>query len=159
MRRIIKLCIAVFVGLMVVSCVPLRLSYPVLNPEDFLKEIERMESIIQTENDLSKVTKAHQQLAVLYLHYKNPNPDYLNTLKHLEIYATLSPRGGKTEEVQSLLALLRAFKKIDDENKLLGQESKNRIDQLIKENQELKKTVEQLQSLDIKMEEKRREVK
>jgi len=42
---------------------------------------------------------------------------------------------------------------------LLGHESKNRIDQLIKENQELKKTVEQLQSLDIKMEEKRREVK
>ncbi|HAG51089.1 MAG: hypothetical protein A2X87_08490 [Deltaproteobacteria bacterium GWC2_42_51] len=155
MRRIIKLCIAAFVGLMVFSCIPVRLSYPVLNPEDFSKEIARLESIIQAENDLSKVTKAHQQLAVLYLHYKNPNPDYVNAIKHLEIYVTLSQRGGKTEEVQSLLSLLRAF----NENKLLGHESKNRIDQLIKENQELKKTVEQLQSLDIKMEEKRREVK
>jgi len=114
--------------------------HPVLKTEDFSKDIAKLEEIIQKEVDISIATKVHLELALLYLDYKNPSPDYFKAFQELEIYASLSPTG-KTDEVQNLLRLLREVKKLADEN------------------QELIKTVEQLKHLDINIEEKRRQVK
>lgn len=139
-NRVITLPILLLLGFITFSCAPAHLIYPVLKTEDFSKDIAKSEEIIQKEVDISIVTKAHLELALLYLHYKNPNHDYFKALQELEIYISLSP-SGNTDEIQNLLTLLREVKKLADEN------------------QELIKTVEQLKHLDINIEEKRRQIK
>lgn len=139
-NRVIALLILLLLGFVTFSCAPPHLIYPVLKTEGFSKDIVKLEEIIQKEVDVSIVTKAHLELALLYLHYKNPSHDYFKALQELEIYTSLSP-SGKTDEIQNLLTLLREVKRLADEN------------------QELIKTVEKLKHLDINIEEKRRQVK
>lgn len=149
-----KLLAVFFIGIMASNCAKSFTTDKIIKPEDFSKEIARLEAIAKSA-DLSAQPKAHLQLALLYSHYKNPNSDYIVALKELETYISLDPEDGRATEIQNLLAILRRFKKITDEN----QQIKVKVEQLFLENSEIKKAVEQLKHLDIRMEEKRKEVK
>lgn len=156
-----KLLAVFFIGIMASNCAKSFTTDKTIKPEDFSKEIARLEAIAKGA-DLSAQPKAHLQLALLYSHYKNPNSDYIVALKELETYISLDQEGGTATEIQNLLAILRKLKKITDENKQLAQENnqlKIKAEQMFLENSEIKKTVEQLKHLDIRMEEKRKEVK
>lgn len=119
------------------------------------REITQMEAQISKSTDLSFQSKAHLRLAMLYLHNNNPAPQYTAALKELELYVSIDGDGAKRIEIQVLIRALRELARVNDDNRKL----KAKIDQLAKENSEIKKTFEDLKSLDLKMEEKRRQVK
>lgn len=126
-----------------------------LQPVAILEEIERLEVMIPVNTDLSFRRKAHLRLAMLYLDRKNTKPNYINALKELEAYITIDPEGGKRPEIQGLLTALREIGRLSEENKKI----KVKTEQVLKENAEIKKTVEELKSLDLKIEERRRQSK
>lgn len=168
---IARLSIFIFIALMVSDCsgphVFIKIAVP--EPEGFYQEIAQLEAIADQHADVSVRAKAHLQLAVLYSHYKNPNQDYLKALKELEMYISLDAEGAKKDEIQNWLAALRELQKITDANKQLAkeyQDARMKIEQLMQENknliyenEEIKKKIEELKHIDIRMEEKRRQVK
>lgn len=136
--------------------VPMEISTALqLKPREFPEEIARLEAMIPKNTDLSFQMKAHLRLALLYLDNNNPKPDYLNAIKELEIYVSIDSEGGKRAEIQNLLRVLRELGRLSDENKKI----KVKMEQVIKENEDIKKTVEELRKLDLKIEERRRQIK
>ena len=143
--------------------------YPDLRPEDYQKEISRLESLMPKNTDSSFKAMVHLRLGLLHLYHANPRHNYQNALKELELYLSLDTKGEKKEEVLNLIQPLRELIKISDENKKtklhvdqLTQESleiKKENAEIKKENQEIKKTVEQLKSLDMNIEERRKQMK
>ncbi len=128
---------------------------PSLKPEQIANRIEHYRKIAKEHGDLSTRADAHLQLARLYSSYKNQRPDYEQALKELETYLSFNPEKGKYDELQNWMALLREIVRGDEENR----KSKQKINQLAKENRELRGAVEQLKNLDIQMEERKRQVK
>lgn len=128
---------------------------PDLRAQEFPNEIAQLEAMVPINTDQSFQRKAHLRLALLYLDNKNPTPNYMNALKELELYVSLDPDGGNRTEIQNLLRVLRELGKAVDENKKL----KIKVEQLIRENDAGRKTVEELKSLDLRLEEKRKQVK
>ncbi|MCE5195462.1 MAG: hypothetical protein LLF28_08470 [Nitrospiraceae bacterium] len=115
--------------------------------ENIPSEIKKLDEN-KNDSDMDVRAKVHLRLAVLYSSYKNPNPNYYMALKELEAYILLDPDGAKNEEIQNLLGLLREIDK-----------AKHKAAQIMRENKELKDTMEKLKALDIKMEQKRKKVK
>ena len=160
MPTLIKLFVFLFIWVMIANCARMRspliekdsVFYPVLYPQYFPKEIARVEKILKYHPDPSIRALAHLQLVLLYTNYKNPNPDYIRALEELKAYIALDPDGGKTEEVQNLLALLREIEKVVKEN----EEMKGNIRLLTEQNQQIKKTIQDLKDLELQIEEKRR---
>lgn len=142
--------------------------YPDLKAQDFPKEIARLEAML-VHTEPSSRAKAHMRLGLLHLDSKNPNPNYAAAVKELEAYLTLDPKGEKKEEIQNLIQLLSELRKTAEENKkikakidqltLENQEIKKENIEVKKENQEIKKTVEELKSLDVNIEERRKQIK
>ena len=135
---------------------------PALNPEQIADQIELYQMVAKDHGDLSARIDAHLQLARLYSSYKNQRPDYEQALKELETYLSFNPVKGEYDEVRNWLTLLREIVRVNEENR----KSKQIINQLAKENRELRGTVEQLRgtveqlkNLDIQMEERRKQVK
>jgi hypothetical protein len=126
-----------------------------LKPHEFAEEIARLEAMISKNTDLSFQIRAHLRLALLYLDNKNPKPNFLNAIKELEIYVSMDSEGGKRAEIQNLLRVLRELGRLSDENKKI----KVKIELVVTENEEIKKTVEELRKLDLKIEERRRQIK
>lgn len=133
-----------------------------LKTEKLHDEVRRLEEIAKNHPDQSMRAKAHLQLAKLYFSHKNPNPNYQQALRELEMYLSSDPVGGGADEIQDWLAVLRELEKTSEESK----KSKQKMSQLLKDNKELKDaivklkdSVEKLNDLDIRMEEKRKQVK
>jgi len=160
MPTLIKLFVFLFIWVMIANCARMRspliekdsVFYPVLYPQYFPKEIARVEKILKYHPDPSIRAMAHLQLVLLNTNYRNPNPDYIRALEELKAYIALDPDGGKTEEVQNLLALLREIEKVVKEN----EEMKGNIRLLTEQNQQIKKTIQDLKDLELQIEEKRR---
>ncbi len=143
--------------------------YPISSPEDFPKEIAHLESVVQENAKSSARTRAHLELAWLYSHYKNPSSDYSRSMKELETYISLDPDGGKTDEIQTWLKVLRKLGKAEEKNKKLRKhvellKKENQImevnsRQLKKENHKLNETIKKLEHLDLWLEEKRKKMK
>ncbi|MBI2487729.1 MAG: hypothetical protein HYW01_12460 [Deltaproteobacteria bacterium] len=162
-KTVIKLFVFPFIWIMITNCAQMRspliendsVFYPLLYTQYFPKEIARVEKILKYHPDPSMRVMAHLQLVLLYTNYKNPNPDYLRALEELKTYMALDPDGGKTEEVQNMLALLCEMEKTVKEN----EEMKRSIRLLTEQNQQIKKTIQELKDLDLQIEEKRRKIK
>ena len=136
--------------------------YPVSRPEDFPREISRVQKLTRYHPDPAVRAKSHLQLALLYMDYRNPNPDYLRALKELKQFVSMSPDGDKRDEAQTLIVLLSAY-----ENVLLENDQKRRANELlteqnkilIRENRAFKETIKELKYLDLQLEEKRKQVR
>jgi hypothetical protein len=142
------LVILLSVLIMLTQCTPAYREAPPLpgmEAEKMSDEVARLEETADKHTDPTVRVKAQLQLAKLYSSHKNPRPNYQRALKRLEMYLSFDPTQGETDEMQNWLALLRELVRERDE--------------LRKENRELKDTVEELKNLDIKMEEKRKQVK
>lgn len=154
-HRVIELFLLALIALMVSQCTPASLHKDAevkdmkysarLKPGDFPKEIARLEKIAKTHSDMSVQARAHLQLAMLFLDYKNPVVNYLRALRELEAYISLEPEGGKADEIQTWRALLNKLEFLTKEN--------NRIKE---ENQKMKDIIENMKSLDIQLEQKRK---
>jgi len=159
---------SLFLALTLSSCIPRhefhrdKLSYPVSSPEDFTREIDRMEKLARFHPDKSVRAEAHLRLAMLYLHDENPGLDYSRALEELKKYKSLSSNGDNKNEIRGLLALLQKFERVMEQNKekeraIQALTREKRI--LIRENQQIKETIDELKDMDVRIEEKRREIK
>jgi hypothetical protein len=152
------------------------LPHPALETEKLPDDIERLTDIADKAADPSMRAKADLQLAKLYSSYKNPKPDYQQALKRLEMYLSFDPAKGETDEMKNWLSLLHELAEgseeirkatqtlnqlTKDNNQLIkdNRELTKENRELAKENKELKDTVEELKNIDIKMEEKRKQIK
>lgn len=126
-----------------------------LKAHEFPKEIARVEAMISRDTDSYSQKKTHFRLAMLYLDNKNPAPNYSYALKELELYISLDPEGGRRLEIQNLLRVLQEIARLTDENKKI----RLKMELAIKENEEIKKTLEELRNLDLRIEERRRQIK
>lgn len=159
LKKVIKLLILLLALIMLSQCAGAHKegipSYSKVKPDNLSNDIGRLEEIVKNNTDSSMLAKAHFQLALLYSSYKNPNPNYQQALKELEVYISLNPSGEVSEGIQNLLSILRELDKIIEDNKKIKQQNSL----LIRESKGLKESVEQLKNLDIKMEEKKKKVK
>ncbi len=152
--------------------------YLALQMKEIKTEISHLENALKSEDDsLSRPTSLYYfYLALLYSHFKNPEPDYKHAFKNLEEYISLDPEGAEQKSsVQYLMSLLK--KLIKNENLLnklkinkdlcnelktlittLKQENKTltkKYEKLVIENQNTKEIIEKLKQLDIQLEKKR----
>ncbi len=158
LQKIIELCAILSLVVLISQCNPKCLQketnldsiyarYSELKSAGFHKEIVRLQEITQKYQDKANAM-VHLQLAFLYSHYRNPTPNYHATLKELETYASLDPKGGKADIIQNWLTMLKEIVRLDKENARLG-----------RENNEMKDKIEQLQFLDIELEKRRKQIK
>jgi hypothetical protein len=152
--------------------------YLALQTKEIKTEISHLENALKSEDDsLSRPTSIdYFYLALLYSHFKNPEPDYKHAFKNLEEYISLDPEGAEQKSsVQYLMSLLK--KLIKNENRCneliknatscnelktlittLKQENKTltkKYENLVIENQNTKEIIEKLKQLDIQLEKKR----
>jgi len=140
--------------------------YLTLQTKEIKTEISRLEKALKSEDkSLSRPTSLYY-LALLYSHFKNPEPDYKHAFKNLEEYILLDPDGAEQKSsAQYLMSLLNKLKINEDLlNKLktlittLKQENKTlteKYEKLVIENQNTKEIIEKLKQLDIQLEKKR----
>lgn len=141
-------------------------SYLTLQTKEIKTEISRLESALKSEDESLFKPISIFYLALLYSHYKNPEPDYKQAFKNLEKYISLdSAKAEQKISVQYLLTLLEKI--IANENlcnelktliTTLKQENKSlteKYKKLVIENQNIKEIIEKLKQLDIQLEKKR----
>jgi len=119
-----------------------------LDSNDLPKEITKYEQVLKEKPDKETLAAAYLQLASLYSSHRNPSPDYVRTLKLLNDYSTLEPDKAKAETFQYWYSIISYINKLRHETAGLQ-----------KENAELKEVIEELKHLDIRIEEKRKQVK
>jgi predicted Zn-dependent protease len=142
--------------------------YLTLQPKEIKTEISQLENALKSEDDSLSRPASLFYLALLYSHFKNPEPDYKRAFKELEEYISLDPE--EAEEKSSVRYLLSLLKKLIKNENLcnelktlnttLKQENKTltkKYEKLVIENQNIKEIIEKLKQLDIQLEKKRRE--
>jgi chromosome segregation ATPase len=144
--------------------------------EDLSRETTHLEKMIENYGAEWVHANAHLKLAWLYANYKNPKMDYKKALKELEAYRSLAPEEAKKDEIQNWLSILSALDRSEKElqqkqeriSLLMGEnaETKMELEQQMKKiqkiqesNARLKKTIEGLGTLDLRIENKRKSVK
>jgi len=174
------LCMVIFITGCVLQTKNMKNStyYLALQTKEIKTEISHLENALKSEdNSLSRPTSLdYFYLALLYSHFKNPEPDYKRAFKNLEEYISLDPEGAEQKSsVQYLMSLLK--KLIKNENRCneliknatscnelktlittLKQENKTltkKYENLVIENQNTKEIIEKLKQLDIQLEKKR----
>jgi len=174
------LCMVIFITGCVLQTKNMKNStyYLALQTKEIKTEISHLENALKSEdNSLSRPTSLdYFYLALLYSHFKNPEPDYKHAFKNLEEYISLDPEGAEQKSsVQYLMSLLK--KLIKNENRCneliknatscnelktlittLKQENKTltkKYENLVIENQNTKEIIEKLKQLDIQLEKKR----
>ena len=150
--------------------------FPGRKTQRTLSEIESLKKAADKDSDPSVRAQAALELAKLYSFSGNPKPDYEQALKRLEMYLSFHPAEGETDEMRNWLSLLRDLVKgreriikatqtinqLTKENEEMEKENEELAVQnkeLTRENKELKDTVKALKNIDIKMEEKRKQIK
>ncbi|MDL1967935.1 MAG: hypothetical protein LWW97_05140 [Deltaproteobacteria bacterium] len=151
--------------------------YLTLQTKEIKSETSHLENALKSEDSSLSRPASLFYLALLYSHFKNPEPDYRRAFKNLEKYISLNPEKAEQKSfVQYLLSLL--MKLINNENLLmklinnenlcnelktlnttLKQENKTlteKYEKLVIENQNIKEIIEKLKQLDIQLEKKRK---
>lgn len=119
------------------------------------EEIARLEETARSAADPSARARAYLKLARWRVSHHNPEKNYLQALKEFELSVSLTPEREIPEDVRDWIAALQEHERAAEEARKL----KQRANQLQKENKELREALEKLKALDLKMEEKRRQVK
>jgi len=84
----------------------LREDFSLLEPEEFPEKIKQLEEIAQNHESVSVRTQAYYYVAVAYMHYNNPAPDYTQALKNLDEYITRDTENATIDEVAAWKAIL-----------------------------------------------------
>lgn len=119
-----------------------------IEAEEFPQEIKRLQSVAKGHKDSKARRTAHIRLAWLYSSCRNPKQDYPRAYKELKKYVSLNPDAENSYTIQNWLAALKELERLS-----------NLLEKLAHENKELTETIEKLESLDLKLEEKRKSYK
>jgi len=169
--------------LFVVSCSwKLALKEPE-GEQGFFQEISRLEKIAREHPDPSVRAQAHLQLSFLFLNHRNPQVNYPRALQEMKNYLSMAPDEAAADDLQNWLAVLQemehlrksgwekrkenqslqaeieklhpALEKMQRANKILRDE----VAGLKEMNAKMKETIERLESLDLQIEEKRKNIR
>lgn len=162
---------------------PLQVDFSTLRPEDFPAKIKQLEEISLHDKSVSVRNRALFYIALAYVHYKNPSPDYLQAVQYLDKYIALESHRKDGDEivawksvVQTLDASLQQHEKLKKDYAQLKQQydsaAKNRdlsakkvsdLNQTIegqkKEIEGLKATIKRLDTVQQEIEKKRKGIK
>ncbi len=150
-------------------------------PLDFMKTIARLEKkAVRTGEEAAR---ANLELSLLYIHHKNPSPQYGKALESLEQYIQLSGTQKQPDYIYDRLAILRqvtdrnvSLKTKDtlldekeslielmrEDNRTLMMENQKIIDEkkaVEEENFVMKQMLERLNQIDMQHEKKRKQIK
>lgn len=129
-----------------------REDFSLLAPEEFPEKIEQLEEISQNHKSDFVRTRALFYIALAYMHYNNPSPDYSEALKYLDTYIALDSENKDIDEVvawkstlQTLARSLREYEKLEQSYTQLKQDYENANkdkDSLSKQVNDLSKMIE-----------------
>jgi hypothetical protein len=100
--------------------------------EEFSRETNRLETLIQESADPSDRAKLHRQMAELCTHYQNPGRNYGKALREFEAYLSLAPVEARTDEAQNWLGILRELERAEKE----AVQCTGKMENLVVENRE-----------------------
>ena len=120
--------------------------------KEFFQETSRLEKLAREDPKTSVRAQSHQQLAFLYVNYRNPQLNYTRALQEMESYLSLTPARVQTEDFQNWLAVLKEVGKLQTNLEKTLKANKSLRDEVAV----LKETIERLKNLDRQMEERRR---
>ena len=87
---------------------PLNQDLSLVAPEDFPETIKKLEDISENHHNPDIRNKARYTTVLVYMHYNNPNPDYMKALANLDKYMSLTtdqtPEKSETAVWHSILA-------------------------------------------------------
>jgi hypothetical protein len=151
MIKVSLLCGLIFLN---VSCARIlqTTNTPDLKSGEYSMEIMRLKDVIKNNPSQSERIKAHYQLANLYASYKNSEKDYKKALEHLNIYISLESKAIKQNDLRNCLSLLREVDRLSGELSILNKKNLN----LNRKNLQLMQTIGKLQTLDFRVEQKRK---
>ena len=151
MIKVSLLCGLIFLN---VSCARIlqTTNTPDLKSGEYSMEIMRLKDVIKNNPSQSERIKAHYQLANLYASYKNSEKDYKKALEHLNIYISLDSKAIKQNDLRNCLSLLREVDRLSGELSILNKKNLN----LNRKNLQLTQTIGKLQTLDFRVEQKRK---
>ena len=151
MIKVSMLCGLIFLN---VSCARIlqTTNTPDLKSGEYSMEIMRLKDVIKNNPSQSERIKAHYQLANLYSSYKNPKKDYKKALEHLNIHISLDSKAIKQNDLRNCLSLLREVDRLSGELSILNKKNLN----LNRKNLQLMQTIGKLQTLDFRVEQKRK---
>jgi len=138
-----------------------RSLHDIRTPEDFGAEITGLEGKLIAFGTPEQKAPIHLRLAALHSHYLNPAPDYAEALKHLRAYFSVYPQ--KAED-PGLMSWLKVLEKLDATRETLREaERKNEMVEaekrrLVQQAESMQETIERLKRLDIRLEQKRRQM-
>lgn len=174
-RGFLYLLVLVCMTLMTNACVkmPMFTCHPnyfdSMEQEAVGKEIIRLETTIDQDPEKSVKSASYFHLALLYAHYNNPTPDYSRSLSMFEKYLLLDPDSRKKNEALYMKTLLQELVETDTERThmetkvtILKQNNEKITDKnakLVEENKTLNDAIEKLKLLDLRLEEKRLNLK
>jgi tetratricopeptide (TPR) repeat protein len=128
-----------------------REDFSLLAPEDFPEKIKQLEEIAQSHKSEHVRTRAVFYIAMAYLHYNNPSPDYSEALKYLAEYITLDSDNKDIDEIvawrSTLLTLessLQEYEKLEKDYARLKQEYESATKSATKEKELLNKQITDL---------------
>jgi chromosome segregation ATPase len=161
----------------------LREDFSHLAPEDFPAKINQLEEISQNNESMSVRSRAIFYIALAYMHYNNPSPDYSKAAQYLDKYIALESANQDIDEIvawkfalQALDRSLREYEKLEKSYAQLKQQydraNKNReslnkkindlgqeIENQKKEIASLKETIKKLDAVQQEIEKKKRGIK
>ncbi len=151
MIKVSLLCGLIFLN---VSCARIlqTTNTPDLKSGEYSMEIMKLEDVIKNNPSQSERKKAHYHLANLYSSYKNSEKDYKKALEHLNIYISLDSKAIKQKDLRNCLSLLREVDRLSGELSILNKKNLN----LNRKNLQLMQTIGKLQTLDFRVEQKRK---
>lgn len=139
--------------------------YQTLKKEDVAAEITRLEEAVKNANVNSRISNLYLELAQLYSHYNNPDPDYHRSLELFEKYLLLNPHSWNYDEVHYLKNIIQQLVTVEKKSKAIEKQAaslkgnndklKDEKKKLTSENQEMQEAIEKLKLLEYKLEEKR----
>lgn len=166
------------------ACVHSRQTTRFINPDlpadQYAVEINKQQKALKIEKDTAKQATICYNLALLYLSYRNPNKNFQNARNYLIKAGDLDKTIAEKYEVKNVLNMLNAMNRIsfnkDTDRRRLDKMLKSSNDaasqlkrknekctedniRLIKENVDLKMSIERLKKLDLEIEEKRKTYK
>jgi len=118
-------------------------SFPLVEKNiNFEEEISQIERTLDTMTDEERAIAA-LDLAILYSHHRNPNPDYMSAYKRMEEYISLVPESEAIDNYRYLASLLKETQKLNRVSEELKKRDK-KLKNLKKNNRSKEATIKRI---------------
>lgn len=133
--------------------------YEVYTSDDIRRSIEAGIRLRDTGKPPSELASMHLELAVLYSHHNNAEPDYEKALSELAEYIAAEPEKGREVVIVNWQHLLKEVVRLESSSEDSSEKMdslKKEVARLRKQNTDLSEKLDLLKNLDIELEEKKR---